>query len=583
MKVVPTENKFTLRNFDKWLSGALIKRGKQYFENGAVIELDDDDGNWTAAVEGSEIYEVSVKLKDDEEIADNFCDCPFEEDVCKHQVAVLFAIREQLPLLKSVTKKTKGKPFDRLLEKITAQEYSDFVKQYSIKNRDFKLAFEIFFADKDDSANAGERYKKVIENLIRKFSDHGFLDYRSSASMAREINGFIADARKMMSVKNYIDAFNIGAVIMKKMMEVASSSDDSHGEIGGTLYGVTELLNDIAQSTEAAIDIKEQLFVYLQNELSHKSYFDYGDFGYDLFGVFESLASLLNKGQAYLDFVDARIAEPKEGYSDFRHNFFKTQKIDFLIATGNESEVQGLIQESLYITKVRQGEINKAIAREDFEGAKQLIAGGIKLAEEKKHPGTVSDWEKELLRIAVLENDVAAVRRYSKHFAFDRGFSTQYYQQWKNTFGVDEWPKILEKLIIETTQQITKDYGKHNWVSLNNLFLNSLAPIYIEEGLVDRLWDLVKNENDLNTIMVYQNHLIPVYSVELLKLYLPALEHQGAKASSRSDYAHLAKNMKKIIKDIPAGKEQLIAVARRLKTKYPRRPAMIDELNSVLV
>jgi uncharacterized Zn finger protein len=231
MKVPPTENKFTLRNFDKWLGAALVKRGKQYFENGAVTDLDDDAGQWTAAVEGSEIYEVSVTLKDDEEIADNFCDCPFEEDVCKHQIAVLFAIREQLPVLKNVTKKTKGKPFDRLLENITAQEYSAFVKQYSVKNRDFKLAFEIFFADKDDSTNAGERYKKLIENLIKKFSDHGFLDYRSSASLAREINGLTGDARKMMSAKNYIDAFNLGVVIMKEMMEVASSSDDSHGEI----------------------------------------------------------------------------------------------------------------------------------------------------------------------------------------------------------------------------------------------------------------------------------------------------------------------------------------------------------------
>jgi hypothetical protein len=582
MKVPPTENKFTLRNFDKWLGAALVKRGKQYFENGAVTDLDDDAGQWTAAVEGSEIYEVSVTLKDDEEIADNFCDCPFEEDVCKHQIAVLFAIREQLPVLKNVTKKTKGKPFDRLLENITAQEYSAFVKQYSVKNRDFKLAFEIFFADKDDSTNAGERYKKLIENLIKKFSDHGFLDYRSSASLAREINGLTGDARKMMSAKNYIDAFNLGVVIMKEMMEVASSSDDSHGEIGGTLYGVTELLNDIAESTEAAIDIKERLFAYLQKELNNKSYFDYGDFGYNLFGIFESLAFLLNKRQAYLEFIDARLAEPKEKYSDYRHNCFKTQKIDFLQATGDESAVRSLIQESLDIKQVRQGEINKAIARQDFEGAKALITGGIKLAQEKKHPGTVSDWEKELLRIAVLENDIPVVRNYSKHFAFDRDFSVQYYKQWKNTFGVDEWPKVLEKLIIDTTQRVTKDYGKHNWLSLNSLFLNSLAPIFIEEGLIDRLWDLVKNENDLDKIMAYQNHLISGYSAELLKLYLPALERKGDNASSRSDYAYLAKNMKKIIEDIPAGKEKVIAVARRLKEKYPRRPAMIDELNSIL-
>jgi hypothetical protein len=39
--------------------------------------------------------------------------------------------------------------------------------------------------------------------------------------------------------------------------------------------------------------------------------------------------------------------------------------------------------------------------------------------------------------------------------------------------------------------------------------------------------------------------------------------------------------MKKIIKEIPFGKEQIMAIAKSLKEKYPRKPAMIDELNEL--
>jgi hypothetical protein len=82
--------------------------------------------------------------------------------------------------------------------------------------------------------------------------------------------------------------------------------------------------------------------------------------------------------------------------------------------------------------------------------------------------------------------------------------------------------------------------------------------------------------------MRYHDYLAPHYPAELLHIYLPALEIQGDKASDRSQYSQLAGLMKKLIKDIPVSKEQIIAVAQKLKIKYPRRPAMVDELNKLL-
>ena len=95
----------------------------------------------------------------------------------------------------------------------------------------------------------------------------------------------------------------------------------------------------------------------------------------------------------------------------------------------------------------------------------------------------------------------------------------------------------------------------------------------------------MQQANNLNTTLGYHSYLVPIYPKELLKLYLPALEDYGLKSNGRSDYAYLAEKMKKVMKDIPEGKEKIIAIAQSLIQKFsykPRRPAMIEELNKVL-
>lgn len=96
---------------------------------------------------------------------------------------------------------------------------------------------------------------------------------------------------------------------------------------------------------------------------------------------------------------------------------------------------------------------------------------------------------------------------------------------------------------------------------------------------------MVKEAGDLDTALAYHLYLVKKYPDELLSIYLPALEKYGVRSGSRREYADLVEKMKKIIKDIPNGKEKVLDIAKRLKEKFsskPRRPAMIQELNKIL-
>jgi len=233
------------------------------------------------------------------------------------------------------------------------------------------------------------------------------------------------------------------------------------------------------------------------------------------------------------------------------------------------------------LVELRKEELDKLISLQDFKSAKKLIQEGIEIAEAKKHPGTVIDWQKDLLHIATLEGDVASVRRISKVLAFDRGLNRTYYAQWKSTFPTDEWKSIIEETIAERTTEVKAEQKRmfRNLWSLNDAILRKLGPIFIEENYWDRLLSLVQNVRALSALREYHPFLSPHFPDALIEMYVPMFLKKGETANDRSGYADLVREMKKVIKDIPSGTAQIKAVAQQLREKFPRRPAMLDELS----
>lgn len=581
----------TLQNFETEINAAILQRGKLYFEKGNVENLEEtEDNTWCAEVEGADLYTVEITLKANKTVTNYSCDCPYDEGICKHIVAVLFALRE-------TGKKQGAKPkianpkdvFKNLLQTISLNEYQNFISQYAAKNKNFKTEFELYFADKDSRIDVGKNYLDLVEKMIRKHSHRGYIDYRRTAGFSKEVNTILKTGTAYLSKNNFMDAFALAKSVLKPLMQVMMDSDDSNGSIGDTVEEAIGIMENIATANAAAITIKEQLFGFLTKELASEIYFDYGDFGYHMFSIFKNLAVQLNTGDVFLGFIDARLPNLVGEYKGYRKDFFQTQKIEFLQLTGKANEVENLIHQNMDIVEVRQNEVNKAIDKKDFAMAKKLIAEGIALAESKAHPGTVSEWQKDLLRIAMLQNNIATIRHYTKHFAFERGLSPDYYNQLKKTYPAPEWKIFIEKLIAETIQEITHKWDRNK----NKLWghpahpplLQSLAPIYIQEKYWDRLLALVQQENNLHTTLSYHNYLVKIYPAELLKIYLPTLESYGVKAEGRGAYKDLVSKMKLIIKDIPAGKEKVIELAQKLRLQFsvkPRRPAMMEELDKIL-
>ncbi len=84
----------TLNNFETEVETKIVERGRDYYKSGDLRKLERVGADeYSAIVFGSDKYSVYVKLND-KLVVEHECDCPYDYgNVCKHKVAVLYAIR----------------------------------------------------------------------------------------------------------------------------------------------------------------------------------------------------------------------------------------------------------------------------------------------------------------------------------------------------------------------------------------------------------------------------------------------------------------------------------------------------------
>ncbi len=573
-------NMISILDFEKQLKGQSLNRGKDYFEANAVTAIEEvQAGVWVAEVEGTADYEVSVSLTKTNTVKDCFCDCPHDAEFCKHVIAVLYSIRDQ----KNITieaPKIKKMGFSQLLKKVNQQELTDFVKKHATKDKNFKVAFEMAFAEKDENFDLVNAYDGILTKVFRTHTQRGFVHYQNAKPLARELTKILNEVRTLLAGGNLRDAFNINKLVLRETVYSMTDADDSAGYLGGVVEESIEVLEHIFE--QCAIDLKEEIFNFMDTQLRDKIYFESGDVGNHLFEVYFSAAIALSKSDCFFAYVDQKIASLTGRYDDYLRSYLQKRKIEFLKQTGSTKEAEKLVLQNLDIVDVRAAEVEKLIKAKAYEKAKEMLVEGIKVAEKKGHSGTVGQWQQQLLNIAVAEDDTATIRKFAKLFAFGRVFQPQFYKQWKNTYNAGEWGAVIEEHILKTIKSAEEEAKKHRFFHNENIiFLRSLAPIYIAEGFIDRLWLQIKKGFDLDTLLNYHEHIFTAYADELLGLYLRALDKEAERATDRNAYHSVVYQMTKIAGNSKSYREAIQQKTKMFKQLYAKRPAFLEELSAI--
>lgn len=257
-----------LNQFEQYINETILARGLSYFRNGYVSEPEEiAHGVYEAIVEGSENYTVQLSLENGV-VTDYVCNCPYDYGpVCKHIAAVLFYLQQDELEIRQNEKKTNGEkpasPSGRkvrkkrktkadqiveLLEKVSHEELKQFIIERTVHNRSFRDLFLSTYAHYN-SNESKKQYSQLVNSILRTASDrHGFIDWSSSRQVGIEISHLLATAQKQIENNNYKSAFYICTAVMEEMTEALQYSDDSNGDIGGSIYSACELFYEIAKN-----------------------------------------------------------------------------------------------------------------------------------------------------------------------------------------------------------------------------------------------------------------------------------------------------------------------------------------------
>jgi uncharacterized Zn finger protein len=555
----------TLDNFESVIDPEILKRGRDYYKSGSVTDLEEDAGSWTATVVGTYDYTVEVEA-DDHGFLMLTCDCPYEYGpYCKHEAAVLFAIRAEQKRAKPKvqTKQEQRQSIQRVVESLTHEQLVQIVMAQVKKDK--TLGNQILL---QYGAQAPDKslYQRTIQDFVRKHADHGYLDYQPTRQAAREIDTLLAQAEAMIGENKPERALPVLQAVIESLPEVLSHADDSAGELGGCMEAAFDLLEKMAK--EASADLRQTLFDYCLNQHNQPQYRGW-DFGMDFLWQASELVDTPQQREALFAILDkiASSAKERDFLSEHRSEHALRLKTDVMKRMGDPPEaIHALLLENVHLNLPRQQLVALYMEQKQYAAARKLCEEAInKYA--GQYPGLVVQYQNLLLEIARQTNDTESSIQVARDLLLQGHEFDQYYTILKSLIKPDAWPAFRQQLIL-TIQKQSMVWLQGRW----------LGEIYRRDQMWPELLKLAQRSG-LDVIEHYRKELHAHFPDEMCDLYEEIAVREMQRAGSRDQYRAVCSLLRRMMElEQPERAEELI---ERFKALYPRRRAMIEELNQI--
>ena len=575
-----------LDNFESCVPYRILVRGEEYYETGAVSELEEDSpGEWTATVEGTENYSVEISM-DGKEIESWYCDCPYDGEICKHVVATLLAIRDnEKKVNRSAFSKVKVEveeavvidetvDIQQLLSFANPQELSQFIYEYASMHSEFKTALLNRFMAKELSATSKEKdYRAEIQSVFndsyynRKSRYHNRYDDFDCdwETVFNRMDIFLEKADFFLNVGNIDTTIDIA---LQTLRSIGENYED------GLLYNddlypsdyceqAGDLLIKVIEHPKTTQKQKTAILQELGQLAKLSTYRDY-----DLYDIDELLMKInlsVQPAEKALELIDKLLEERKDTYDLYQ---IVLRKVNLLTGLHEEQKAADTIRQYIYLTEIREMEVDKLIASCQYDEAIRLLNEGIEIAEKEEHIGTVDEWLKTKLRIYEMTHQTSDVINTCRLLFVSGRDRLEYYSKLKTLVPKEEWKSFLDTMMKETQFSKYFSFGE-----------NDEAEIYVREKDYERLFMLLLsvNYNQLKALMKYAHHLKNTHSEPLIAMYASLLNDYAEQNMGRNHYEFVAQALL-CAKKLNGGQEAVKRLVAEFRIKYKRRPAMMEVL-----
>jgi len=562
-----------LHHFEDFIDETILRRGLSYFKKGQVHEPEEiRTGEYEAIVEGTKDYTVRMTMKNGI-ITEHVCTCPYDMGpVCKHVVAVIFYLQQdeldlkQKPVkTKSVTpkkskkRKTIAEQLDELLEKATHDELKQFMREQATQNVKFRnLLLSSFVQYNADESK--EFYEKQIKAILRSAKEsEGSFDWYDTRQVGDAIDHLLELAKKQIDKQNFTSAVLICTAIMEQMVGAFHYADDSNGDIVFAIEAAYEMLYTLAAS-QPDEDIRKMIIDYALSAVDKRVYADW-----DWHVGMLRIAAMLLKTEEEIESVVMALGALQRS----EHDTETAQSINYevILKTKGEKEAEDFLEANIANPEFRRKVLQTALAQGNYTKAVLIAQGGVDYDENRK-PGLVIEWYNWLLKIAQAQGEKEKIIDYARHLFIENFMPEQdYYAILKQHVPSDAWVAFVEKVIQEIA-------AKNRWFNKEQV-----AGIFIKEGWMERLLELVRRFPDLQTIGQYETHLAEKYTPEVVELYVNALLASMKTNVGRTHYKEVCRYLRRVIK--LGAREKANEVISFFRKEYRQRKALMEELGNV--
>ena len=565
--------KIPLDQFEQLIDEKILQRGSDYFQKGRVHDLEEvSPHNYEAIVEGSEDYLVELTLKNDV-VTDYSCDCPYDMGpVCKHVAAVIFALQEDKLGLTKKTAKTKHKTkspakkqkspaeqLKELLNKASVDELKELISKEASRNMMFRNHVMTSLEHYNDNISK-EFYRNQVRTMIKSaMGRYDYLDWNGAMKLGGSVLELLALASRHVERKAYEKAACICFAVIEEMFEPLESADDSGGYISSCIDEAMNVLGDMAACCDS-VETRQMISNYCADAFE-KATFE----GFDWHTTLLFIAADFAVTDADFDRIMTLADSPK--LSEYDNEMTQMLKYETILKRRGEDIALQFLELHLENPRLRKEAINIAFANHDYNKAIKLAEDGVKLYSKNK-PGLAGDFYESLLKIAQAKHDTPKIIEYARYLLIENFRHEQdYCQILKENVNPDEWNAFFDKLIQDIKTQ-------KRWYAIDQV-----ASLYIREKQIDKLWEMVKTDKTLTTLERYDTCCAKDYPKEIADLYSYLILKYLENNVSRNHYHTACRYIIRMRKYGEKGRaDQLV---EKLRALYPRRPALMDELNMI--
>lgn len=549
-----------LDDFENEISAVIFRRGEDYYENGLVEDLGEvAPGRWNAVVEGTTDYETEVCVENGK-ITSWDCDCPYDGYMCKHVVAVLLAVRDEISDFsdyedvraerKQLLREDAVISGDLMarISLLTERQLRDFVGNYAQKDAVFKEELLKYVVSKQLSGTA-ETYRQEVRKYICYADIYGILDKGILLLEAGRIEEAVAIA--LQTFESFADEYEY---------DEYADNDNIDPDVCDR---AGDLIRRIVDDSRTASELKRSIVVELDS-LSGKDVYAQFDM-FDMDGLVADVSQSIFSKEDILAMIDIHLrTEPEYRLADWVQ-----RKVHVLAGMGRTDEAAEVVDGYLYLPEIRREEVDKAVEAGNYERALAMLDEGIDLAEKNGHYGTRNSWRERKRDVFEAQGRVDDVVEITREMFLDSP-KMEDYRRLRSLIKAEKWPEYLDSLI-----------GRARLVDYSYYTSCSRAEIFREEKEYGRLLALIaklRPEDRLHALMTYSSVLQAGYSAQLLGMFTPLIKDYAERNVNVKAYPYVVQVLRQMRK-LNGGEEVVSELVSLFRSKYARRFRMMQELD----